>query len=188
MTLARWFAALALLGSTLLVPASGRAVTMVGTNFGFSVLMPPHGADDLVTVAAPGQAGTVFPGLIPGLRIGASSGLHEGYLDLAISVLSASGTTITNLTAMANYQANFAPASLVSPYLTAGVGVVHASYESESATSPVVGGGVGMRRVLSNGHGGMRFEARVDHFSKSDQGFIEGTAIGFKLGFDLFLN
>ena len=134
MTLARWFSALALLVSTLLVPASGRAVTMVGTNYGLSVLMPPHGGDDLVTVAAPGQAGTLFPGLIPGLRIGASSGLHEGYLDLAISILSGSGTTLTNLTAMANYQANFSSASLVSPYVTAGVGVVHASYESERIT------------------------------------------------------
>jgi len=188
MSLARSFAALALLASTLLVPASGHAVTMVGTNFGLSVLMPPDGGDDLIAIAAPGQAGTLVPGLIPGLRIGASSGPHEGFLDLAISLLSASGTSITNVTAMANYQANFSPASLVSPYVTAGFGVVHVSYESESETSPVVGGGVGMRRTLGNGHGAVRFEVRADHFFESDQALIEGTAIGFKLGFDLYLD
>jgi hypothetical protein len=188
MSIARPFAALALLASTLLVPATGHAATMVGTNFGLSVLMPPDGGDDLIAIAAPGQAGTLVPGLIPGLRIGASGGHHEGYLDLAISLLSASGTTITNVTATANYQANFSPASIASPYLTAGFGVVHVSYESESETTPIVGGGVGLRRTLSNGHGGVRFEVRADHFFESDQGLIEGTAIGFKLGFDLYLN
>lgn len=176
-----------------LVTARADAGAIVGANFGVSILIPEESEDELVTIAIPGQSGTLAPGLIPGLRIGGRSGegVHEAYVDVAFSLWSVSSTTITNTIVTANYQANLAPRSAVCPYVTLGGGLVNVSYEGDSESTSLVGVGVGLRRTLDNGHGAVRFEARGDHLFGNDEEFLEfleGNALAFKVGFDLFIN
>lgn len=51
----------------------------------------------------------------------------------------------------------------------------------------VVGGGFGVRKRVSEGHGALRGEFRVDYITEAQQGFVGGVALGLKLGFDLFM-
>lgn len=190
MAFARGCVAVLLVMTLSLIGARAEARMMVGTNFGVSLLMPEEGDDDLIAVSVPGQAGTLFPGMMPGLRLGGSmaEGVHETYFDAAVSVLSIGDDNISTALFTANYQANFAPRSWISPYVTFGGGFVFVGYDRSSVTTPMAGGGVGLRRGLANDHGAFRFEARVDQFFDSDDAVFSGTAVGFKMGFDLYLD
>lgn len=173
----------------------------VGSNFGISFFNPKDG-DNTTVIGIPGTAG----GLQPGLRIGhrAESSPHEFFADAGLLLSDTGDFSSKALEMTANYQHDFSR-STVGPYATAGIGLFFTGYDltaydelamqnvklSLSSTSAVYGLGVGMRRPLGDGDATVRFEARWDRITEGKDGDIvvqpEGSAIGLKLGFDVWL-
>lgn len=167
-------------------PASAGHWTL-GANFGFHVFAPKQG-DSFVTIAAPGSVGQLAPGFMPGLRIGytGESGAIETSIDQGLYMLSSNGETLTQYQLLVNFQ-GLLTRERAAPYLTVGGGFVHSGFEDQGTTVGTLGGGLGMRYLLGAGHGAARVEIRADYFAESS-GFVGGTAIGAKAGFDLFMN
>jgi hypothetical protein len=165
----------------------------LGANLGLSIISPDNG--DNVTMFSWPSGGLLTLFTTPGLRVGftGQNPQHEIYIDTGLSLISSNGASLNTLQMSGNYQYNFGSSGNLSPYLTAGVGF--ASYSesdggSISAISPMLGGGLGLRHKMGNGHGTLRAEARLDHLNEGeDSGFVVISAantFGIKLGFDLW--
>ncbi len=189
-----------LLGLGLLAaPAPALAGTWsVGSNFGLSFFNPKDG-DNSTVIGIPGAAG----GLQPGLRIGRRSDdrLHEFFADAGLLWSDTGDVSSKALEMTGNYQYNFA-GEPTGPYVTAGLGLFFNGFDlpsggspgstvSLSSTSAVYGVGAGLRRPLGSSDATLRFEARWDRITEGKDGdFVvqpEGSAIGLKLGFDVWL-
>lgn len=124
----------------------------------------------------------------PGLRLGTSSASgNDFYVDFGLASTSVSGFSATSFQTTLNYQRAFSPTSNTSPFLNAGIGAMVLTSDSDTFTNTVVGVGLGVRSLVSQGHGAIRGEFRIDYIGEDSQGFAGGTAIGLKLGFDLYL-
>lgn len=83
---------------------------------------------------------------------------------------------------------NFTPGQSPSPYVTAGGGLYNVGSDTDSVTLPSIGGGVGLQFHVAGGHGTVRSEFRVDHFSPDEsRGLLAVNAFGLKVGFDLWM-
>jgi hypothetical protein len=162
----------------------------LGANMGFAAINQETGPD----IKAFGWPSTVVA-FQPGLRLGVlpGNGTHEVYLDTGLLSLSGGGSRNTEIQASGNYQVNFLPGARTQPYLTAGVGLIHASFASdfggdESATSAMFGGGGGVRQWIASDSGSLRFELRYDRVTEGGDGFIEKAGVfGARMGFDLWI-
>src|SRR5262249_31294297 len=96
----------------------------IGSNLGVSVLQPKGGGDNLLAIGLPGSVGQIVPGFQPGLRFGfpVGGGENEVYFDAGLSMLNASGETLTGYQFSANLQHNFVAKGSSSPYFTFGGG------------------------------------------------------------------
>lgn len=165
-----------------------RADVSLGAHFGAAFVFPKQ-SDSFFTTGAPFSTAGGFVA-IPGLRIGFTGGTghHEGYIDTAFRFDGNYRTRSFLVTG--NYQYNFnggfAPNTV---FLTVGGGLVYAGTrvqnDDRGSTSGMIGGGVGFRQLVSQGHGTIREEFRLDYVSHSD--FIpEAIMLSAKFGFDLW--
>jgi hypothetical protein len=156
-----------------------------GSNFGVG-FDTREGADVTTTVGLPASP----LALQPGARIGwlGSSPANEYFLDAGLLLFSETGATTTLLLATGNYQRNFAPAAEQSPFVSAGAGALLQGLPGTNTTSFVFGGGVGVRKWISDGHGTLRFELRADHIQSSQELSRPGvTVVSLRLGVDLWM-
>jgi hypothetical protein len=182
-------AAVALFG--LLQAPQAFANWSLGTNLGLAY-MKPKGADHVTAVGIPSGSGLI-PFVQPGLRIGfkGEESALEGYFDTGFALVHTDAGTSHAVSGTANFQDSFRPENDTSLYLTAGAGVVNADVISESATSFLFGGGLGLWHKVENDHGRVRMEVRYDRLTKGeDSGFTvidEADIVSLKLGFDLWM-
>jgi len=179
---------------------SARAEVVLGASFGythFSYPDSPRFKDDVL-----GLPGTQAWGQ-PGLRIGylARGGRWDLNADVGLVTVHHSGTIgadETTVEALPQVQANAPSWRGLSPFVNGGVGIVYetaltAYGGSFTATRPVFGAGIGLRKPVSDGHGFVRAEFRYDHLpervtglSPSDNFTFPATDLfSVKLGFDL---
>jgi hypothetical protein len=164
----------------------------LGANTGLVVYKPSSGGDATTIIAWPGSVLTFMPGLRLGLR--GESGNDEGYLDSGLLLLSGGGFTETHLQNSLNYQHNFGSAGRPRPYLTAGGGMILASFDSDfpgsTVVSPIFGGGVGMQFPVAEDHGSIRLELRYDRILEGESNgadIDEAGLLGLRFGFDLWM-
>jgi hypothetical protein len=191
-----WTMALAL--SILMLGARPAAADWsVGNNFGLSILMPSEGGDTSVLVDVPSGSGLGFFLLAaqPGLRFGFTNDAHrdEFHLDTGLSIISGNGDSFTTLQITGNYQHAFGGADTKSqPYVTAGLGTNLVTGGGTSVNALVLGGGVGQRLWVADGHGSVRFELRFDRIGEvKESGFTVQQAMNsfqMRFGFDLWPN
>ncbi len=182
-------ATLGLLLATFLIgilPGTSTAEISLGTNLGLMVFDPSGSGSNSTTIfEMPNSAGDLQPGLRLGFR--PADPHHELYVNTGLIYTSHSGHNTHMIEATLNYQYNLTPQEATSAYLTAGGGLFTVGGTGEnSSTSGLVGGGLGVRFRVAEGHGSLRAEARVDRLGESDS-VHEGTMLGLRLGFDLWL-
>lgn len=191
--------------SSLLWGHVASAQVAVGASFGYSHLAYPDSPrfkNDVVGL--PGTQAWGQPGFRIGYRL--PGGRWEVLADAGLETVRRSGTMSadeTTLEAMPQVQANIAEWRGWSPFVNAGVGVLHETAfitygASYVVTRPVFGAGAGARRSVSDGHGSVRIELRYDRVPKrttslksysSADDFVFPTTdmLSVKLGFDLFV-
>jgi hypothetical protein len=177
------FAPVLVIGIALAIP-SHAATLSIGPSVGFDVYSAS--GSSLVVVSAPVGSDVIIGGLRPGLRLGLrdATGQHTAFTDVSMMSLSGSGSTWSSFSGTINYAYAFREGT--SPYITAGIGFANTSFDNDSETATMIGGGVGVRRALGHGHGAVRLEGRYDR--ADSQSFSEPVNIlGMRVGFDLDL-
>lgn len=191
------------------LPRASSAHVGLGTNLGLTIQTPPEGGHNTTTVLGWPNSATH---LQPGIRIGYSLvPRHEVYLNTGVHYQSQSDsqsdekTHFIEATVTVNYQYNFRGDAGFTPYATVGGGLVTArtsgelngadfngdpitiSY-SDSYSSPLFGGGLGIAGKVADGSGRLRAEVRYDRVTKGGDVFItKGAMIAIRLGFDLWM-
>lgn len=134
----------------------------------------------------------------PGLRVGYISSQGQWDLNADIGFFHRSGTlglTNTAFEAMPLFQVNAFRRGACNAFVNGGVGVEHETGFASSATRPVLGGGLGVRRSVSDAHGFIRAELRYDYLPERERAVTSFTTdlypatnlFSIKLGFDLLL-
>ena len=175
--------------AALLVTASAAQARVwgVGPNLNLGFLSEDGGGSvtNLEVPASLGGLRLTFPMQSPRAAI---------FLDTGLAFSSTSGAHSDNFSLTGNGQWSLTPSSAVTPYVTAGLGVlsegIKAGPSSVSATSLTVGAGVGISRKWGDS-ASVRGELRYDHITKGDDGDVRvidgGNEITFRLGFDLWV-
>ncbi len=193
---------LAIVVASLAGGRAARAEVALGASFGYSHLSYPD---------TPGSKNDVFgfPGAQewgqPGLRVGyhAAGGQFDVNADVGLAHVSRGGSLgadETTVEAMPQIQGNAGGWAGYTPFVNAGVGVLHETVltaygTSLTATRAVFGGGLGVRTAVSDGHGFVRIELRLDHVPERVVGlgpadiytFQATDLFSVKLGFDLIV-
>ncbi len=185
--------------------AGGRAVhaeVTLGASFGYSHLSypdTPSMSNDVVGI--PGTQEWSQPGLRIGYHVpGAPLDLNADVGLVHVTRSGALGADETAVEALPQVQGNATGWGGFSPFVNAGVGVLHETVltaygASISATRAVFGGGFGVRKSVSDGHGFIRAELRFDHLaervaplgSADSYTFPATDLFSVKLGFDLLV-
>jgi hypothetical protein len=159
----------------------------IGANLGVAVYDPENG-DSTTIVGWPASQLTY----LPGMRIGISDEgfRNEIYFDTGLN-LQDKGRLFYLFELTTNYQYAFSPTRMTSPYITAGAGLILARSRSffgdpEHAIGGALGGGVGFRNRLPNGHGAIRAEVHFDHMFEADPLIAPANLYMLKVGFDLY--
>lgn len=177
-----------------------RAGVTLGASFGYTHLSYPD-VPELMNdiIGVPGSETWKQPGL----RVGYLAPSGRWDLNADVGLVHRSGTPFsdeTSIELMPQVQANAPGRGGFSPFVNGGVGLVHerrsvSATRSTSATRPVFGAGIGVRKSVSDGHGLLRVELRYDHLPKHERELGPFTTFTFfatnmfsvKLGFDLLL-
>ena len=176
------------------------ATTLLGSSIAYTHRTYP---------GVPNSASDVFG--VPGNQAWGQPGLRAGYLnskggwdvfaDVGVAhKVGPIGGDLTALEIMPQAQANAHPWRGPAVFVNAGLGVL---YERESisktrsldAIRPIMGTGVGIRGLISEGHGLLRLELRYDYVGKHISGVAPQRIVVFpatnlcsvKCGFDLLL-
>jgi len=179
---------------------SARAEVVLGASFGYTRLSYPDSPrfkDDVLALPGAQAWGQ------PGLRVGylARGGRWDLNADVGLVTVHHTGTVggdETTIEALPQIQVNAPGWRGLSPFVNGGVGIVHetalTSYGgSFTATRPVFGAGIGLRKPVSDGHGFIRAEFRYDHLPErvttpsysASFTFPATDLFSVKLGFDL---
>lgn len=178
------------------------AQPVLGASFGYTHLSypdTPRFRNDVL-----GIPGTDAWGM-PGLRVGyhAPGGHWDVNADVGLVDVNRSGSIAgdeTTYEVLPQIQGSVGEWRGFSPFMNGAVGVLHETLftafgTSITATRPVLGAGIGVRRPVSEGHGLVRLELRYDRVSErvveltpSDRFTFPTTNLfSVKLGFDLLL-
>lgn len=163
------------------------ARTSIGANLAMSFLSSED--DSHLQISAPATSDPFVFGVVPGLRIGlAEQARTAPVLEAGIMLAADEGTlTLLNLAGHVRHHLGARPDAGL--YLTAGLGLMLASFESDTESRFGFGFGVGSSTPVSNDMGRMRVEVRFDHvLEKEEDGFTTAPAINaltLKIGFDL---
>ena len=172
----------------------------LGASFGYTHLSYPDSpglTNNVVGIPSNEEWGQ------PGIRVGyrAPGGGWDLNADVGLVHESSTiGITETRVELLPQFQANLRRGGGVSPFVNVGVGIEHFRVDdlfagSVAATRPVFGGGIGVRKPVSDGHGLVRVELRYDRLPKRVKVLDPFTTITFlatnmlsvKLGFDLLV-
>jgi hypothetical protein len=106
----------------------------------------------------------------------------------------------TTAEVMPQLQVNGRGRAMLTPFVNGGIGIVHESAVTPfnirvTATRPVLGVGLGVRKSVSDGHGLLRIEVRYDHrfeYTKEMNPsetfvFLATNLYSIKLGLDLLV-
>jgi len=168
--------------------ATGGGAWTIGPNFGFSVVSASGGGGSIVALGWPSGGGLFLGGVQPGLRVGyvTPAGGSDIYLDTGVNYASSAGSSVYSVMNTVNFQVNFARRSDITPYVTAGAGFALTGFSDYSETHALFGLGVGMRRMVSDGHGAVRSEFRFDRLGGSNrESGLNSFAV--KIGVDLWI-
>ena len=177
---------------------AARAGVALGASFGYTHLSYPdlpHFTNDVVGIPGTEEWGQ------PGLRVGYLAPGGRWDLNADVGLVHRSGTVgndETTVQLLPQVQANARGRGGFSPFVNGGVGIVHESASTLSnssitATRPVFGAGIGVRKSVSEGHGLVRVELRYDHLPERVKDLSPSETFTFpatdlfsvKLGFDL---
>lgn len=185
------------------IPARGsvaHAGVLVGASFGYTHLSYPD--DPSLTHDVVGIPGTAEWGQ-PGIRIGylAPGGSWDLNADVGLVHWSSSfGIEQTAFELLPQAQANLRGGPGFRPFLNAGLGIRYEATPSwtrpVSATRPLFGAGIGVRRSVSDDHGFVRAELRYGYVPEltrelsptSRVAFLAAHQFSVKLGFDLIVS
>lgn len=184
-------------GVATLIAASATAEGILGASFGYTYSTYPDAPKvHNNVVALPGAEDWRQPGLRAGYQD------PGGYWDVIadIGLVHRSGTIGSHETAfelIPQIQVNPLMRDGLSPLINAGIGLDYETFSlgdrSVNLTRPAFGGGVGLRKSMSDGHGFIREEVRYDYLPKSwktlsptlQVGLLATHMLSLKLGFDL---
>lgn len=180
--------------SVLTAPAHA-ATWGLGSNLGLNVLAA-DGDLTYLTVSWAGSPVYAMPGLRLSLRD--EEGRTTLHLDSGFQLVQGDefGQSATQSTLNASYA--FGGDQGLVPFVSFGAGIATRSVkdlgpgnQSVSTLSGVFGGGFGVQRAVARGNGALRCEVHYDYVSQGeDSGIVlvpSQSAIGLKLGFDLWL-
>jgi len=166
----------------------------IGSNLGLNVLAAEDDHSYL-TVSWAGSPVYAMPGLRLSMRD--EDGRATLHLDSGFQLVNGDdfGQSATHNTLNVSYA--FADRG-TTPFLSFGAGIatrmvkdLGPGNQSVSTLSGIFGGGLGLQRTVAQGHGTLRFEVHYDYVSQGeDSGIVlvpSQSAIGLKLGFDLWL-
>lgn len=189
--LAAALAILAFLGTGNPSPAAAQASAegssprfLLGMDLGLSIVNPETSTENITVVAWPSNVMEFLPAFRFGVAFGGSQE-HEVFAKTGFVSESTGGHSVSLLSLTGNYQYAFPVQGSVSPYLTAGGGLVSIS-DGNSDQSALLGGGVGARFRVADGNGALRLEGRYDHVSQGDHLDAAGV-ISLLFGFDLLM-
>ena len=169
-----------------LAPAA-RAEVALGASFGYTHLSySSEFSDNKLDIV--GIPGTTVWGQ-PGIRVGyiAPGRRWDVNTDIGLVYGSTASGDFSTIEVLPQLQANAHDRGGYGPFVNGGVGVLYDSpSRSNSATRPVFGAGVGMRKSVSDGHGLIRLELRYDHLPESTT-FVAVDMVSVKFGFDLLV-
>jgi hypothetical protein len=179
---------------------AARAEVALGASLGYTHLSYPdipNFTNDIIGI--PGSAEWSQPGI----RVGYLPPGHRWDVNADVGFVHRSGTMgndETTVELLPQVQANARARSGFSPFVNGGGGFMHetallSASTSVSATRPVFGAGIGVRKSVSDDHGFVRVELRYDHLSKHVQELSPTESFTFpatnlfsvKLGFDLLV-
>jgi len=164
-----------------LLPSGARADVSLGANFGAGLVLPEAG-NNYVVIGWPYSSLQALPGVRVGFEL-SDDKRHELYLDSTLFVRGSRPQRQGIL--QVAYQHNFMPKEKNNFYLTAGGGPMWYSDPNTGEFTVVIGAGVGLRQLVSGGHGTIREELRFD-FVKDTDYFQRTFLISAKFGFDLW--
>lgn len=179
---------------------SARAEVVLGASFGYTHFTYPDIPDFTNNIV--GIPGTQDWSQ-PGIRVGYVAPGRRWDLNADVGLMHRSGTIgspETTVELFPQVQVNAAGRRGFSPFVNGGVGMLYETAFTSpinpiTATRPVFGAGVGVRKSVSDEHGRLRFELRYDRVSKSEKTRGPGDTFTFpatnlfsvKLGFDLLV-
>ncbi len=181
----------------ILLPGTSAAELSLGANLGLTVYKFSNDKHVTTLIEWPASAASMQPGLRVGFRPSGSH--HEVYLNTGLEYESRQGSDAHEFEATANYQYSLSPDAGVTPYATAGGGLISQTLEYpyydyygyvesvRTATLGVYGGGLGVAFRVANGAGRLRAEARYDRVPKGDRIYYSTGLFGIRLGFDLWM-
>lgn len=183
--MSRWNYAIALvlLGTS---PAAAASWSL-GTQLGLAYITSGAAHEGTTTVVAwPSNALTYEPGLR--LALGSDRHTDDVMLDTGWLKLDEAGSTLSLFVATASYQHVFRPEWNWSPFANAGLGAYREDASTVTHTSARWGGGIGVRHVVHEDHGALRFEVRYEHLDENrESGRPTLKTWGVQFGFDLWL-
>ncbi len=159
----------------------------LGTHLGVSWIhggVPGSGTSTIVATPA-----STF-GYQPALRLGCSDRrhAHEVFVDSGQFFIDEAGSTYHQWAGDVGYQEVLWPGRPLSPYANADLGWFNEGGAVMSVTSISYGGGLGVRRTVSERHGAVRAEARLEYLNNArNLGRPALHTVGLRLGFDLWL-
>ena len=169
------------------VPQLGFGATWsIGSHLGLGRLKGLKGGGASTVLAWPSNA----LGYQPALRIGFgdSRRAHELQLDSGVFLVDEGGSTFSAFSGSAGYQFTVFSSWTNAPFANLGLGFFREGGAAHSTLSTSWGAGIGMRHLVHDRHGALRFEGRVDHLQSAEKIGRPGiTTVGVRLGFDLWL-
>ena len=185
---------------------SARAGVSVGASFGYTHLYYSL-SDEFAGSFHPKQDVVGIPGTQewkqPGFRVGYLAPGDRWDINTDVGLMHLSGNFAYDETVfelLPQFQLNARSGGGSRPFVNGGVGI---EYETAflgpndyvSATRPVVGTGIGVRKSVSDGHGQLRAELRYDYLPESKKVLSPTSSLTFptthmfsvKLGFDLLV-
>lgn len=128
----------------------------------------------------------------PGLRLGylGADGALMTLVDVSAAKFGFDGLDYSIFTIQPAVAYVFGRERLTSPYVGATCGWYGTTGALMDITRPLIGGAVGMRRKISEGHGLVRVELRYAHFLNNPEGtgvYLPEHVISLRLGADLLV-
>lgn len=126
----------------------------------------------------------------PSLRLGIAteSHAHELAVDSGLLLIDEAGSTLSELATNVTYQYAFRASAPLNPYANVALGFYREGGAAAVSTSLAYGAGLGIRHVVSERHGCLRAEVRLDRLEADTKiGRPYLTLYGLRLGFDLWL-
>jgi len=158
----------------------------LGAQLGWMAIQSGEGSYTTTVLAMPSSALSYQPGL----RLGFGDARHtrEACFEGGMLMIDEAGSLVTIAIGSFGYQHVFMREAAWNPLANVWAGFVNEGGEERSGISPSLGAGLGVRHVVHEDRGALRFEVRYDYL-KAGGPFERPklATVGFRFGFDLWL-